>query len=524
MLEGNRGTRISPQTLVSESSKEKVNQTFKFDGFDEQSFFPFRRRVLLALAIVSATSLILLFYLGSDINSSLLEQESVLRARTILFLIGPLLSFTFYMSLLMFLFYKETYRRTFKIIFEYAIIGGIVSILFALTLNVRAIILALVLAAEFEAKFSIFVFTAIIVPVIEETAKAVPVYYLSKGLLTRENSDKEYRLLQNMRTPVLVGSITGAIFNVLETYWYVWQLGYLFDLDNENSWQIVSSQIMIRSLNPLHLFTSAITGVGVGLTIWNSNRKILLNQDYKTGIQAFLLAVVIHGLWNGSLILADEDTNTLRLFGIELPIFNVFLLIVTLVGIISLWGYMSNFESVLCEYCEEWHKPPYTKEDHYNIPKISVPLTYKILNLIKPRKYKCASCASIVVGVSCSSCNSMKVFNCGNCYATIPAHASECWKCQKSVDVPFGNILAYPDNSASLLSKPLVYILAGFYIPSALTTLIILSNFFSVTDEDISAEIDRIMIIFLFLLFLGLALVQISRWLNDDYRYAMGYS
>ena len=56
---------------------------------------------------------------------------------------------------------------------------------------------------------------------------------VSKGLLTRENSDREFRLLQSLRTSVMVGSITGAIFNVLETYWYVWNLGYLFDLDNE---------------------------------------------------------------------------------------------------------------------------------------------------------------------------------------------------------------------------------------------------------------------------------------------------
>lgn len=448
----------------------------------------------------------------------------MLRARTIFFLIGPLLSFTFYMSLLLFLFYRETYRRTFKVIFEYSLIGGVVSILFALTLNSRAILIALVLEIGYGDDFGFFVFLAIIGPMIEEIAKAVPVYYISKGLLTRENSDKEYRLLQNLRTPVLVGSITGAIFNLLETYWYVWNLGYLFELDSKENWEIVSSQVMIRALNPLHLFTSAIVGMGIGLTVWNSNRKILLTQDYKTGVQAFLLAIFIHGLWNGSLVLADDDTRTANLFGIEIPIFNVFLLIITLIGILFLWTYVSNFESVHCSYCEEWHRPPYNEVDHYSIPKLSIPITNQILNSIKPQKYQCASCKSIIIGGSCSRCNSMKVFNCGNCYATIPAHSSKCWKCQKSVEVPFGSILNFPDKSASTLSKPLVYILAGFYVPSALTMLIILSNLLSASEEDVSVEIDRIMIIFLFLLFLGLTLVQISRWLNDDYRYAMGYS
>ncbi|MHA2099638.1 MAG: hypothetical protein ACW99A_13260, partial [Candidatus Kariarchaeaceae archaeon] len=199
-------------------------------------------------------------------------------------------------------------------------------------------------------------------------------------------------------------------------------------------------------------------------------------------------------------------------------------MIVTLIGLFSLWGYISNFESELCNHCEEWHKPPYSEEDHYNIPKIKVPISIKIMSAVRPQKYKCASCKSLIVGGSCTSCNSMKVFNCGNCYATIPAHASKCWKCQKSVEVPFGNILNYPDNSASIFSKPLVYILAGFYVPSALTLLIIISDQFSIADEEISVDIDRYMIIFLFLLFLGLTLIQIARWLNDDYRYAMGYS
>lgn len=524
LLEGNKGEKLPTNTIIGRPSNKLSAQTYKFDGFEEQSFFPFPKIVLLILSIISAFTLILLYYLSSDIPSNPLDRDSMLLARTIFFMIAPLLSFTFYMSLLMFLFFKESYRRTFKIIFEYAIIGGIVAILFALTLNVRAVLLALVLSISFDAEFGLFVFIAIIAPVIEEIAKAVPVYYLSKGLLTRENSDKEYRILQNLRTPVLVGSITGAIFNVLETYWYVWNLGYLFDLDNEDNWELISSQVMLRSLNPLHLFTSAIIGVGVGLTVWHSNRKILLNQDYTLGIQAFLLAVFIHGLWNGSLVLADDDTETIKLFGIEIPIFNGFLLIITLVGIFLLWGYISNFESELCSYCEEWHKPPYTKEDHYNIPKITLSKTNKFLNSIRPQKYKCISCKSIIVGSSCTSCNATKVFNCGNCHATIPAHTSKCWKCQKSVAVPFGNILNYPDNSASLLSKPIVYILAGFYIPAALTTLIILSNLFSTVDEDLSSLVDQVMIIFLFLLFLGLTLIQISRWLNDDYKLALGYS
>ncbi|OLS20889.1 MAG: hypothetical protein HeimC2_35430 [Candidatus Heimdallarchaeota archaeon LC_2] len=524
LFKGNRGNILSSDTVLSGSSTKAQPQTFKFDGFDKQSFFPFPKKILLILSILSASVLILLYYIGSDKEFNSFEEGSVIKARTIFFLIGPLLSFIFYMSLLMFLFYRETYRRTFKIIFEYALIGGIVSILFALTLNSRAILLEIVLAINYDLEFGIFVFSAIIAPTIEEIAKAVPVYYLSKGLLTRENSDREFRLLQSLKTSVLVGSITGAIFNVLETYWYVWNLGYLFDLDNEEIWEIVSAQVMIRSLNPLHLFTSAIIGVGVGLAVWNSNRKILLNQDYRNGIMAFLLAVFIHGLWNGSLVLADEDTDTMKLFGIELPLFNVGLLIVTFVGIFLLWGFISTFESELCTYCEEWHKPPYNEEDHYNIPKISIPISTKILSAFKSQKYQCLSCKSTVIGGSCSSCNSMKVFNCGNCKATIPAHSSKCWKCQKSVEVPYGNILTFPDNSVSVLSKPMVYILAGFYVPGALAILIVISNSFSLADENISVEIDRYMIIFLFLLFLGLTLIQISRWLNDDYRYAMGYS
>ncbi len=522
LLEGNRGTPIPLDTKKGRTLTQS-KRNFQFEGFDDQSFFPFRKEILAILAISSLFLFILLYIFGGSNDTNTNIDDVTLQARMIFFLIGPLLSFLFYISLLLFLFFRETYRRTFKIIFEYAMIGGIVSILFALTLNTRAILLAIALSIEFDQEFGIFAFAAIIGPMIEEIGKGIPIYYLSKALITRENSEKEFRLLQNIRTPVMVGSLTGAIFNILETYWYIWNLGYLFELEDKENWQLVSSQIVLRSLNPLHLFTSAILGLGIGLAIWNTNRKVLLNENYSAGLFGFLVAVFFHGLWNGSLVRADEDTQTLELFGIELPLLNVFLIVVSLAGLIFLWSYISKFESVTCDFCDEWHKPPYEPEAHFHLPNISLSLTTKMLGTFRPQVYKCNFCQKVVSGKSCTSCNSKKLFTCGNCNATIPAHASTCWMCQKGVEIPFSTILDYPDHSSSTLSKPLVYILAGFYVPSSLAILVILSNSFSTAEED-SGLIDSLMIIFFFLLILGLTLVQIMRWLNNEYKYAMGYS
>lgn len=522
MLEGNRGT-TNPLDTMKGLTLTQSKRDLRFEGFDDQSFFPFRKEFLAILAISSLLIFVSLYIFGDSTVDGHNIDNQTLQARMIFFLIGPFLSFLFYITLLLFLFFRETYRRTFKIIFEYAMIGGLVSILFALTLNTRAILLAIALAVQFDEEFGLFAFAAIIGPMIEEIGKGIPVYYLSKALITRENSEKEFRLLQNIRTPVMIGSLTGAIFNLLETYWYIWNLGYLFELEDKDNWQTVSSQIVLRSLNPLHLFTSAILGLGIGLAIWNTNRKVLLNENYSAGLLGFLIAVLFHGLWNGSLVRADENTETLELFGIELPFFNVFLIVVSLVGLILLWSYISNFESETCQYCDEWHKPPYDPEGHFHLPKISVSLNTKIVGAFRPQVYKCNFCKKVVTDKSCTSCNSKKLFTCGNCNATIPAHASTCWMCQKRVEMPFSTILDYPDNSSSTLSKPLVYILAGFYVPSSLAILVILSNSFSTAEED-SSYIDSLMIIFFFLLILGLTLIQIIRWLNNEYKYAMGYS
>ena len=506
------------------SGTKESDQKIILPELNSTSYFPFPKIYFLYTAIISTVLLITLILGGSNYIFSSTNYANDMRLIT--FVIGPILTFITLFSVLNFLFIEESYRPTFRIILEFSIIGGLISILMALTLNTRAFLIEIAVALTVNQDVGAFIGPAIFAPLIEELAKCLPIYFLSRGLMTRPNEDKEYRVFQNIKTPVYVGAITGMMFNCLETFWYIWNTGYLFDVSNNEAWRSILLQIVLRSTNLLHIFNACVIGVGIGFSLYHSPNKVLRGREYSYAIYGYLMAFGMHALWNGSLVLQTDSTPSIDIFGESLPIVNVILVLITFFGLFSLWIYLRNYSAGLCTYCGEWHVPPYDEEIHYQFTGITPGLYSRIKNSLfrKRTLYTCPTCRNVIGSSRCSNCQNSTSFNCSHCSSPIPAHATACWNCGLKCEPPFVDITLFPETDSSIIVKPVIYILAGFYLPASIAILIIISRSISDTSNQIIKVNDQIMVIYLFLFLIGLAFLRIVRWLNNPFSYSMGHS
>ncbi|MHA2170124.1 MAG: PrsW family glutamic-type intramembrane protease [Candidatus Kariarchaeaceae archaeon] len=480
---------------------------------------------LVLFFIIFSTSYIFGEYISptKDYSNSILRflQENINVSRFIFVLMGPILSFGFYLSVATIIFYEELKRVEIRIILQYSIIASLISLLFAITLNSRAILIALLVAVGFDERIGIFFFAAIIPPIVEETAKALPIYYLARSYATQPGVTKERKLIQNMSIPVYVGTITGAMFNLLETYWYTWNLGYIFQIKDQENWHSISFQIILRSLNPLHVLNACLSGFGIGIMLWRVTSKTVRLSDFRHAFPYFFAGMFLHGLWNGSAVLSPESSY-IRFFGDQLPLFNLGLIFVSLLGLSLLWARTLQFSSTKCSICDEWHEPPYTSDVHImkaSYRSSSIFKLYQVLLRRSKRKH-CMECKLVYVGQQCT-CTSTHSFICKNCYSPIPVYQDRCWKCKIEISPVYTKVLDFSEDNITRGSKAFILVLVGFYLPTALSYLILLTNDISAGDQ-VSADFEAIR--FLFLLILGFALLIITKWSIGDKNQAMGIS
>ncbi|MBN1537936.1 MAG: PrsW family intramembrane metalloprotease [Anaerolineales bacterium] len=115
--------------------------------------------------------------------------------------------------------------------------------------------------------FYMIAFTAVIVPLIEETIKPLGVWFL----LNRKLSVSE-----GFIAGLLCGAGYGWIENIALTY-------------SSQEWLVTVTGRMGTSL--IHMATAGLTGYAL-VNAWNNKKYLQLGG-------AFLLAVLVHGLWNG---------------------------------------------------------------------------------------------------------------------------------------------------------------------------------------------------------------------------------
>lgn len=501
--------------------------------FKERSrgYFPFGKRSLFIFLIIMIPIDIAVYTIAAfgysivDSTSNQLLIDIILPlitpSRFVMALLGPLITFLIYYAIILIFFYDESLKPGFNHVFEYTLAGGILSLLLAITLNSRAFLVFVISLTSIRLDPRLITFTifAVIGPFIEETAKALPIFFMARGLTTIKGTDKTKRILSSGKLPVFAGLTTGVIFNLLETYWYIFNSGYIFDLGERSAgWDLIALQLLIRALNPIHILAAGISGYGIALVLWKERTNNLNFDELKYAFSALGLAVVIHGLWNGYLVYAEyANVPLILILGNVIPVFNVIFMFVSLIVLGLLVYRVSKFTDDTCSYCGNWHSPPYDRELHKSqfYPKIS--FWNRFLGAIWNKKttYTCLSCKSLVVDDKCTGCNAAMVYACSSCNVPIPVYSKNCWKCNQNLIPVFDSVLNYRRDWVEDISTGFLLIFTAFYVPMTFAMIIYYS-------QNLGADVYGIVIVYLSI-FSILYLLAI-KWIKTENRRAMGTS
>ncbi len=403
---------------------------------------------------------------------------------------GPLLAFVAFNSIVFLRSYKElSTDPLFTKISVFALTFGIVAALVSLTLNNSiSLVMNLVvsfLGTEYNIQGIAILFLGVLVPIIEESAKATPLLILSRSL-RKEWGSTEKRVFKNSAIVFTVAFLVGATFTLLETYLYIFNTIDFTLLTKDKNYYSAYIQLLIRFSFPLHIGTTVIMGLGILLVLGRSIHRTPLIEEYAPFFLAYIIAIFIHGLWNGSLVTSlFNPLPSIEIYGHAFPIFTIGLgFTISAVLIVSLL-YFPNIRLYPCKICGNGHFPPFSQEAHYNV-LIAPPsfISYEIkfrkksfrfffqelkagLSLVQRKEGKsvishltqknfegamqqvlppCVQCGSVVSqdGI-CPTCRSTPMFLCGTCNYPIPVYAQECWKCQKSVTAPFAKTMKLPE-------------------------------------------------------------------------------
>ena len=149
---------------------------------------------------------------------------------------------------------------------------------------------------------SILVFVAVLTPMIEETLKPAVLWLLGK----RMHSPAEGFLL---------GTLCGAGFATME--------GLLAASSASQMWGLGQAGRVAASL--MHITASGILGWGIA--------SAQLKKRYGRLVLAYLMAVSIHGLWNGSVVLAIYGSLRMVTHNMQVDLFDGTLVIVGLASL-----------------------------------------------------------------------------------------------------------------------------------------------------------------------------------------------
>jgi len=361
--------------------------------------------------------------------------------RDLLFIIiAPLLSFIFFISFGIY-FFKFEFSKLNKEILLFSTMVSIQGIYFALSLNTRNYLLLSALAGIriIPTELAQFIMTSIFVPIVEEFVKIYVLIILSRQIKITSTHTK--RLLDEPGLILMIGLLGGALFNLLETYWYVWNIWEMGSLTDSGIFWSLWMQVIIRSSNPLHLVASMIGAIGI-ITVFNSTTDLYLNRsNLRLFLPYYLVSVSLHGAWNASA-------------GNGLSDFNFILLIVMLPAAIFIIINYGRFYQSTCEECGLRH-----------ISSISHSKTNPILGDQKSSSlFACEQCGVPKTSEICSNCLATDVFACQNCKFPLPIYASTCWKCGEEVEVIYDKLTVLDDSALNQLLRAFYFLFAFLYV------------------------------------------------------------
>lgn len=431
------------------------------------TFSKVTNKVLLLSVNIGTLVLFLVLLYFSQASSPYVEP-----ARVAFAILGPTLTFLFYISLPLWAFSLEFRTQSFRLGFIFVILGGVIGVMFALSVNTRAILLPIILL-EFgiDPELAGFIFSAVLVPFIEEFAKFFPVYIVGRLTILNEYG-KEHRLVNNPLQLLYFGLITGAVFNILETYLYTWNVGYVFQTDDPLIWFATAFQIVLRSLNPLHLLASMLSTLGLLYVLYNSPESSVGSRQNFVGWIGYLAAVILHGLWNGAAVLTDRLPG-LIIYDVQISWINILLLISSLIVVFGIILVMMYYSPSFCDNCGLWHD----NQLHNN--KSNAYLKISLLGQILKGEYRCTTCSKIHYQSTCPQCNSTELYRCEGCYHAVPVYERTCWNCKRELKPIYDDILKVSTPYMNEFSRGVMLVILGSYIPVTLYLIFIIPEFYS---------------------------------------------
>lgn len=335
-------------------------------------------------------------------------------------------------------------KRTFPAI----LFGSVLVVLGALLLNQRLLFVILdavsglfVLETTTTGQFVVNeLIVGIFLPANEEIMKIIPIIVVAHAPIVLFNSEKsdpssefETRCsIITLRQFGFYGIVSGSIFTFLELFLYQWR-----PVDSPFATEEVFYQLAFRTLAPLHVLTTFLIALGVGLL------KIRLAElrGVKTAILAssgyFLLGWGLHSFWNTINIFygvyrPDEEFELIFL----LAIYGVFTVLLLFFGILKVF----RQEPRICNYCGLEERGLHSHGNR--IIKISTsrnirfPLRlFSFISVSKLKKrFSCPFCYNPLILGTCSTCGASTFVACPHCNGFISETTSLCPHCKKKIN------------------------------------------------------------------------------------------
>ncbi|MFX0208394.1 MAG: PrsW family glutamic-type intramembrane protease, partial [Candidatus Hodarchaeota archaeon] len=278
----------------------------------------------------------------------------------------------------------------------------------------------------------------IILPANEEIMKILPIIVIARASIVFFNPEKSdpssefetHYSIMTLRQFGFYGIVSGTIFTFLELFLYQWRL-----VDSTEATEEIIFQILFRTLIPVHILTTFLIALGVGLIqIRLAERKsfrtsILMSTGY------FIVGWGFHSLWNTINIyygVFRQDAES-ELYAV-LAIFGVFIFIMLFAGILKIF----KDQPRICTHCSLEVKE-YHLHENYSIEtstshKINLPL-FSHISISKLKKsISCPFCTNPLILGTCSTCGASTFVTCPHCNGFISETTSICPHCKKKIN------------------------------------------------------------------------------------------
>ncbi len=368
-------------------------------------------------------------------------------------------------------------KQLLRYFFPLSLVSGILAITIAIGINNESTLLA---SAFFElvsgfvpydrAMLGTYLLLfAVLGPLSEELAKALPLFLLYRTVLKRRKHSGEveyHRIIRSRAFPVFIGLISGLTFGVLETYFYMWK-GPVILVASEIGTRYFFQQLAVRSTFPLHAATTSLVGLGVYHSLYGQRTTAPIGGRAYGLWFSYLAAVILHGFWNGTLVYAYfaklPDITIFQLPAMTLTVGLVADLVILTALLVSIR------RSPSCPVCLGEHTGSHLSSIA-SMKKVSEPLVD-----ILDQAWQCPVCSDKTRfnGQFCEACGAAVVYSCPKCMSPVSIYADKCWFCSQLLDPVSGKMDHIETPRVEMVSSALAAVFIALTAGQSIALLIL---------------------------------------------------